>query len=892
MNTKLRILLGVCCLLPAAVIVATAGSRPAPDRPVTRVAELRSQADRYAAAAEAARDNVLFRDLKSRATGPQARLNADPDIELMGVDERGIPRFYRVQNLNAARTISTDDVWAGGGAGFALDGANVSGELAVWDAGAVRTTHQEFGGRVTLGDSPSSTHYHATHVAGTMVASGVDPQAIGMSQAAYLVSYDWSDDETEMANAAAAGLLVSNHSYGYTAGWSQSGTDPYDWYWYGDINLSQDEDNGFGFYYNNARDMDQIMYDAPYYLICKSAGNDRNDNGPSAGEGHWYWNPSLGDWAWTTTITRDPDGGATGYDTVPYGGVAKNILTVGAVYDIAAGYTYPSDVVMSSFSGWGPTDDGRIKPDIVANGISLRSSMDDADNSYAGLSGTSMSSPNASGSINLITQYYRDSHGGETALSSTIKALVIHTADEAGTDPGPDYSFGWGLMNTLSAVQTVQDDSTDTDRIVEAGLANGEADTLRFYCDGGDPFKVTIAWTDPAGTVPGWSLDPATLMLVNDLDLRVYRESDGTTFYPWILDPANPADAATTGDNFRDNVEQVLIDSPEPSWYSVVVTHKGSIGAGQDYSLIHSGSTDAPASVSIPYTDDFAADAGWVTSHPSDFSVESGYLSWHADRSYEQQCYLYLDSYTGDFRHEGDIFLFTNSGDFRLLSGLANNLAGGTSPTDYEGVFVMVGADGPDVQLWVMQVAGANTFESSPIAFTAGKLNHFELQVVGGEFKLTVYDAGSVVDSVTGTLPYGTFAYEYIALGGPGDGGSATADGSYDNLLVSDVTTWVPGGSAPTVSNVAFAQRTDGSGLVDVTYDLQDLDSATVAVTLEASSDGGATWDLTVATVSGDVGAAVAPGAGKAIVWDFAADNPGLFLPGCTVRVTADDGTP
>lgn len=57
--------------------------------------------------------------------------------------------------------------------------------------------------------------------------------------------------------------------------------------------------------------------------------------------------------------------------------IAKNTLTVGAVNDITAGYATTADVVMSSFSSWGPVDDGRIKPDIVANGVSLTSAGDD-----------------------------------------------------------------------------------------------------------------------------------------------------------------------------------------------------------------------------------------------------------------------------------------------------------------------------------------------------------------------------------------------------------------------------------------------------------------------------------------------------------------------------------
>ena len=81
---------------------------------------------------------------------------------------------------------------------------------AVWDGGGVLTTHQEFGGRVTQIDSPGSTHYHSTHVAGTMVAGGVDSLATGMSYVASLMAYDWDFDDAEMAAAAANGLNVSN----------------------------------------------------------------------------------------------------------------------------------------------------------------------------------------------------------------------------------------------------------------------------------------------------------------------------------------------------------------------------------------------------------------------------------------------------------------------------------------------------------------------------------------------------------------------------------------------------------------------------------------------------------------------------------------------------------
>jgi hypothetical protein len=167
-----------------------------------------------------ARRPALYHDLLRSDDPRQQRLNASPDIQMMYINERGRPVFYLVENINAARTISTDDAWPGGSGGFFLDGsATVLGQLAVWDGGGVLTTHQELTGRVTQMDSPGGTHYHSTHVAGTMIAEGVQASAKGMSFAGTLAAYEWNSDNSEMASAAAAGMNVSNHSYGYATGW-------------------------------------------------------------------------------------------------------------------------------------------------------------------------------------------------------------------------------------------------------------------------------------------------------------------------------------------------------------------------------------------------------------------------------------------------------------------------------------------------------------------------------------------------------------------------------------------------------------------------------------------------------------------------------------------------
>ena len=119
-------------------------------------------------------------------------------------------------NVNAADTTNADDVKLGGTLGLGLEGAGYT--IGVWDGGAVRDTHQEFApGRVTVVD-PGTPDYHATHVAGTIAASGVDPAAEGMGTQLNIRSYDWTNDLTEMDTDAAL-IAASNHSYGAVTGW-------------------------------------------------------------------------------------------------------------------------------------------------------------------------------------------------------------------------------------------------------------------------------------------------------------------------------------------------------------------------------------------------------------------------------------------------------------------------------------------------------------------------------------------------------------------------------------------------------------------------------------------------------------------------------------------------
>lgn len=522
----------------------------------------------------------LHKVLEAQKTKPIVYEPNGSIIQAMYVTATGHIVYNTTYNIGAGRTLSTNKVWPGGTVGVSLTGANMPNRLGVWDGGAVLASHQEFTNRVTQIDGASSLSDHATHVAGTMIASGVDANAKGMSYQATLKAYDWTNDDAEMTAAAAAGMLISNHSYGTITGWYYSSSDN-QWKWYGDPAISTTEDYKFGFYNDDARNWDLIAEQYPNYLICKSAGNDRGDN--KSGSVWYYSNGVQG-----SGTPPGADGGTLGYDCIPTSGNSKNILTVGAVNKIGAnsgnGWTQTSDVVMSSFSGWGPTDDGRIKPDIVSPGVSVYSSVSTGNNKYDTYNGTSMASPAASGSLLLVQQHYfvRNS---KYMRAATLKGLAIHTADEAGT-AGPDYKHGWGLLNTASCVKLINDSGSN--KIDERVLTTGVPQTTQFGADAGKPLKITICWTDKAGVPVTTSLlDNPKKMLVNDLDIKLTRISDGAVFLPYILNPANPAAAATTGDNVLDNVEQIYVANPLTGAYTITVSNKGTLqGNTQPYSII------------------------------------------------------------------------------------------------------------------------------------------------------------------------------------------------------------------------------------------------------------------------------------------------------------------
>lgn len=514
---------------------------------------------RYALLREKA-DQRVVAYLKTKKDGRLYYRSNGSVYLLVDVTESGQPIYEKTDNDGVATSLNVKQLREGGSLGLNILGTGM--RVATWDGGKVRGDHVELVGRVVQQDGASTLDDHATHVMGTILASGVNPLAKGMAPEANALAYDFNGDVNEMTSVSKPDqttLLLSNHSYGTVAGWNFDTN----WTWAGEINISTTTDYKFGFYDSKAAAWDDLAYNSPFYTIVKSAGNDRSD----VGDG-----------------TRPPDGP---YDCISTFGVAKNIITVGAVKKLSGSYTGPADVVMTDFSSWGPTDDGRIKPDLVAPGQGVLSSTSGSTTEYKSFDGTSMATPAVTGTLTLLQQLYKGLNGGNYMRAATLKAIAIHTAREAGSSAGPDYAFGWGLLDAEAAARLIRDKDNLNIFIKEGTLANGQTFEMELNPQQNTKITATLVWTDPAGTSPTPSLNPANKMLVNDLDLRLTDDASNVQF-PWILDPATPSAAAARGDNVRDNVEKIEFANPDPRKYKVKVSHKGTLknNQPQNYSLV------------------------------------------------------------------------------------------------------------------------------------------------------------------------------------------------------------------------------------------------------------------------------------------------------------------
>jgi hypothetical protein len=355
-----------------------------------------------------------------------------------------------------------------------------------------------------------------------------------------------------------------------------------------------------GQYNSGVGEVDALLHSRPYLTMVRSAGNDRTEN-PKNGE-----TAKIDFWA-TETVPYNSaihplgDGNHKGgFDTISYAALAKNTITVGAVNDaVTSGTRDLAKATLTTYTSWGPADDGRIKPDIVANGSSLVSPASTSDTAYSSLSGTSAAAPVVSSIAALLTQYWINTRGTLTPTisglkSSTLKALLIHGADDLG-NPGPDYKFGWGLANGKKSLDIIKNNNIKPQDKILQELQFQSPHEQEFYWDKSSEIVATICWTDPRGS-NSFIEDSNVPSLVNDLDIIII-DPNGNQHLPFVMPfttartLASMNSPATRGVNSVDNVEMIRINNPVSGKYRVIVTSKTNINANspQEYCLIITG---------------------------------------------------------------------------------------------------------------------------------------------------------------------------------------------------------------------------------------------------------------------------------------------------------------
>jgi len=512
----------------------------------------------------------------------------------------GPPHRIKAQNSIAAQLSHVTPLFS---APYNLSGSGVV--LSEFELANADVSHPEFSGRFTshlTGSSTGGDSQHPTHVAGTIIAQGLDPRAKGMAPAAQLHEFNANDDYGVMLDnkqhaLPGLGIVADNNSWGYILGWCNAAECS------GAFEVWSDAEDLFGGY----DALDSAPYDAmakqTSVLFVHSAGNDGQE-GQSPVIGPWFQHAHVDNNGNTvkseifcysangsgtdcptgtctpgrSTVTQEQHCETTKHPTygpfLTMGLIAsvKNVISVGAIT--------PNGFI-AGFSSRGPARDGRVKPEIVAKGTSQYSTLPGG--SYGILQGTSMSSPVITGISALIVEQYRKSFGGQSPSPQQIKTLIIGGADDLG-NPGPDYTFGFGLANAQAAVDLIIADAGTGSRIRTADIAQGQQIDTTMVLSAAQNLRVTLGWTDPEFLPPPDQADLPTL--INDLDLKVIDPS-GNTVLPYILDKSNPNANATRGANHIDNTEEVEIANAAPGVYHVVVSGTTiTSGASQRYVLV------------------------------------------------------------------------------------------------------------------------------------------------------------------------------------------------------------------------------------------------------------------------------------------------------------------
>jgi subtilisin family serine protease len=553
-------------------------------------------------------------------------------VEALASDDR-VMLVYKTRRLTPvadnADSAAESNVTPLYSAPYGLSGQGVA--LSYFELAQVDASHPEFQGRLTthgpFAGTSSDDVNHATHTAGTMIAAGLTARAKGMAPAATLHAFDalsdnWLDLKQSLPTYSP---VADNNSWGYILGWCNTGKCT-GWVW----------EEGTELFYGGYSSQETAQIDkfarSTGVLMVHSAGNDAGKTGPQSvpfQHSHFDDNGKIvSGYCYSTDGSGNdcpvPPACKAGSDasgvkfcetvrhpqitevlpppwvSIGTTAVAKNIIAVGAV-------TLSRQI--ASYSSRGPTRDGRVKPDLVARGGFCGSDCVFStlpNNSYGVLSGTSMAAPVVTGTAALLVEQWRRTFGGQNPTSAILKTLMIATADDLG-NPGPDFTYGFGLLNAKAAVDNILADGGQGRRIVTNSVGTGDRIEIPISLSAAQNLRVVLGWLDPEVLIfPVDSGDPtdplAAATLVNDLDLKVV-DAGGNDVLPYVLNMTKPDDPATRGVNHIDNTEEVEISNAPAGVYKIVVTGK-SVTASSPQAFVVVANADLGATA-LPCTEPF-----------------------------------------------------------------------------------------------------------------------------------------------------------------------------------------------------------------------------------------------------------------------------------------------
>jgi subtilisin-like proprotein convertase family protein len=263
----------------------------------------------------------------------------------------------------------------------------------------------------------------------------------------------------------------------------------------------------------------------------------------------------------TRSAGNEANGGVGDDNTIGDDTCNKNGFIIGAADDTG---------VIANFSSRGPSDDGRLMPHFMLNGVTLLSTESSGDTVYGNKSGTSMSTPSACGSLVLLSELYSRENNSREFLPDVAKAVLAATTTDV-YNPGPDFRYGFGIPSIKRAADLILADKASGGRnLVRGTVRQGTSMEYELQVTGPEPLRVICCWLDIYATTQ------AAVTLVNDIDLELIEPDGATVHYPYSGIAATLGDQTyqftNTGPNRRDNCEYAEIANPATGTWTVRVT--------------------------------------------------------------------------------------------------------------------------------------------------------------------------------------------------------------------------------------------------------------------------------------------------------------------------------